>query len=167
VYITAIAYKRLLQVGKIAGAITFLAGPPYAIFEYQRALSKDRETQTLSYFDRYNKDPIMAARVKLINLLIKHSAELLKVQKDGHSFNDVLLAAINGENVEGDIQVLLSFFEQLRGCVEYHLCSRSMTKQLFAEEARELFETAYPVIEFRRPYYANVDRGVTYIRDLQ
>lgn len=87
----ALIYKRLLQLGRIATALTFLFGIPYGIFKYWEAVQTGRIEQTLKFFNLYNSSPITTYREAIVTALINHQSEIAEAAVDETKFNDLVV----------------------------------------------------------------------------
>jgi len=143
-------YRRLAQLGKVAGAITFLFGIPYGIFQYWQ-IQKDKMTeQTLGFYKLYNATPITTYREQASKVLSKHKADIIAGAKDEAQLTRALLKAIDDEQAETSVAFMIDFFDGVAVCVYDGLCHPDTTYRLFGGIAREHYVNFYQFIVAQR-----------------
>src|SRR6187397_1481549 len=69
-------YKRLLQLGKVVGVITFLFGIPYGLWQYFDLREEKRVEQSLALHNLFNSTSFLAHRAKILRTTTKHWTEI-------------------------------------------------------------------------------------------
>ncbi len=156
----AIAYKRLLQIGKVAGAITFLAGIPYGAYQYIEAKQDHRVAQSLEMFKQFNSSPISTYREHVLKAVSEYKQQMAEAAKDPKELEKLVIGMIAKKDIETDILLLMDFFDGVSACVVNNLCDADTTQKLFSARARELYLNFFQYIALHRSTIATVDFGL-------
>ena len=144
-------YRRLAQLGKVAGAITFLFGIPYGLFQYWQAQKDKMTEQTLGFYKLYNAAPVTTYREQAFRVLSKHKAEIVAGASIGETeLTRALLRAISDEDAETPVTFLIDFFDGIAVCVYDGLCHPDTTYRLFGGIARDHYVNFYQFIVAQR-----------------
>ena len=146
----ALIYKRLLQIGKVAGTITFLFGIPYGIWQYIEKQEQARVEQSLKLFDKFNSPPITTYRENISKAVSEHSAELEAAAKDEQTYAKAVIQLAEKNGIESSLWLVMDFFDGVTICVVNNICDAHTIAQLFAERAKDLYITFYQYIKTRR-----------------
>jgi hypothetical protein len=146
-----LVYRRLAQLGKVAGALTFLFGIPYGIFQYWQ-IQKDKMTeQTLGFYKLYNATPITTYREQASKVLSKHKADIIAGAEKGEAeLTRALVGAISDEQAETSVTFVIDFFDGIAVCVYDGLCHPDTTYRLFGGIARDHYVNFYQFIMVQR-----------------
>ncbi len=155
----ATAYKRLIQLGKVTGTVSFLFAAPYALVEYIQARDAARVEQTLNLFKIYNAPPFTGYREKFTKALIKNKEPIEKAAKDPDSFRDVQFQVLRQEDIETETLLLFDFFDGVAVCVSAHLCDDTAIK-LFRPRALDIYVNLYQYMVAQRGRTTTRDFGV-------
>jgi hypothetical protein len=155
----ATAYKRLLQIGKISGAVSFLIAAPYALVQYWQARDAARVEQTLNLYRLYNVKPFTDYREKVTKGLVKYRDKLNQAAGSETSLLAVQSKMVKTEDVEMELLLLLDFFDGVRVCVSSKVCDNDTAVQLFKPRALDLYFNFYQYMMFQRANGATPDFG--------
>lgn len=146
----ALIYKRLLQIGKVAGTITFLFGIPYGIWQYLEKQHDARVEQSLKLFDKFNTPPMTTYRETISKVVAKHKAELESAAKDEKALADAVIQLVEKNDIESSLWLVMDFFDGVTICVVSNICDAQTAAQLFAGRAKDFYITFYQYIVARR-----------------
>jgi hypothetical protein len=155
----AVFYKRLIQIGKVSGAISFLLAAPYALFEYIQAKDGARVEQSLNMFKLYNSAPFTVYREKITKALIKNKDELFKAAKDEKTLEDAQLKIIRQDDMETELLLVFDFFDAVAVCVVNHVCDDDTAVKLFRPRALDIYLNFYQYMSLQRATTATRDFG--------
>jgi hypothetical protein len=146
----AFLYRRLIQIGKVSGAIAFLFAAPYALEQYREARAAARIAQTLDMFKTYNAAPFTSYREKLTKALIKYEDEIYVAAKDENTFLDLQLRLLRQEDIETETLLLFDFFDGVAVCVTSSLCDNDTAIKLFQPRAADIYMNFYQYMAHQR-----------------
>jgi|GEM_PF-5777501 hypothetical protein len=146
----AVAYKRLIQIGKVAGAISFLFAAPYALVQYIQARDAARVEQTLSLFKMYNSAPFSGYREKITKSLAKNKDRIDESSKDVAEFKALQFQILKQDDIEPELLLLLDFFDGVAVCVTSELCDNDTAIKLFKPRAADIYVNFYQYISEQR-----------------
>jgi hypothetical protein len=152
-------YKRLLQIGKVAGTLTFLLGIPYGIWQYIEAKHDKRIEQSLRLFEKFNSSPFTDYRIKINEAVATNRAKLVDAVMDPKIYETTVLELVEQNGIESSLWLVLDFFDGVTICVTSKICDAQTVGQLFTERAKELFLTFYQYILARRNSSASATFG--------
>jgi hypothetical protein len=154
--VIATIYKRLIQIGKVSGAVTFLLAAPYALIEYLQAKDAARIEQTLNMFKMYNSTPFASYREKLTKALVKNKEKIDEASKDVGAFQAAQFQIIRQEDIETELLLIFDFFDGVAVCVTSGVCDNDTAVQLFKPRALDIYVNFYQ--------YMIAQRGATTTR---
>jgi hypothetical protein len=144
-------YKRLLQLGKVTGAVTFLFGIPYALVQYWDNQHDKRVEQSLRQFDRFNSSPFTTYREKISKVMTLKKTEIRAAAKDVTKLKATVVAIVEGnDGIETELWLIMDFFDGVAVCIVENLCDAQTAHQLLSARAQDLYETFYQYIEVQR-----------------
>lgn len=156
----ALAYKRLLQLGKVAGALTFLFGIPYGTFQYVQAKHVQRVAQSLQLFKDFNSSPFTKYRENINSAVALNKSQLAAAATDEKELQKTVLSMIEKQKIEIDLLMMMDFFDGVTVCVIDNLCDADTTERLFGQRARELYINFYQYIDLQRKTIATAEFGL-------
>jgi hypothetical protein len=149
--IIATAYERLLQIGKVAGALTFLFGIPYGLWQYVQKERAARVEQSLRLFDKFNAAPFVTYREEIARVVTQNADAIAEAAKDAGELEKTIIGLVRkNEKIEPHLWLIMDFFDGVTVCVVNNLCDAATVEQLLAERARDFYEVFYPYIQMRR-----------------
>jgi hypothetical protein len=155
----ATAYKRLIQLGKVTGTISFIFAAPYALVQYIQAQDAARVEQTLNFFKMYNAPPFVAYREKFTKALIKNEDLIEKASTDIDAFRTLQFQILRKEDIETETLLLFDFFDGVAVCVAAQVCDSDTATKLFRSRAADIYVNFYQYIVARRGDQAKRDFG--------
>lgn len=153
-------YKRLIQLGKISGAVSFLIAAPYALVQYWEARGNARVEQTLNFYKSYNAKPFIDYREKTTKAVLKFKQQFLDASVDEKRLLEVQLKMISSEDIEMELMLLFDFFDGVSVCVTSNLCDDGAALQLFKPRAAEIYLLFYQFMEYQRGTSASREFGL-------
>jgi hypothetical protein len=145
-----IIYKRLLQLAKIAGALTFLFGIPYGIYQFLENKDARRIEQTFDFFKQYNGPPFTTYREKIDEAVSTHKDEIANAAVNEDALAKAISNVIAAGQLETPLALIMDFYDGVAVCVVNDLCDARTTQRLFSRRAREIFTTFYQYIQAQR-----------------
>lgn len=156
----SLIYKRLIQIGKVAGAVSFLIAAPYAMVQYINARDASRVEQTISMFKLYNSTPYSTYREKITNSLAQNKDKILVASKNVDDFATLQFEMLKQDKVETELLLLLDFFDGVAVCVASELCDNDTAIRLFKPRATDVVVNFYQYISVQRATSARQDFGL-------
>ena len=153
------AYRRLIQLGKVTGAVSFLIAAPYALAQYIEAREAARVEQTLSFFKMYNAVPYSGYREKFTRALIKNRDLIEKAAPDGDAYGKLQLQILSQEDIETETFLLFDFFDGVAVCVSDQLCDSNTAIELFKPRAADIYFNFYQFMVVQRDKTGKRDFG--------
>src|SRR5712692_10005575 len=132
-------YKRLIQIGKISGAISFLFAAPYALIQYWQAQKNARIEQTLNMYKLYNAGPFTDYRGKITKALVKNRDKLNQAAVNEISLTAAQTDVVRKENIEMELLLVMDFFDGLAVCVKGQVCDDETAIKLFKPRAYDVY----------------------------
>jgi hypothetical protein len=143
-------YKRLLQIGKVSGAVAFLIAAPYALFQYIQTKEHGRIEQTLSLFKMYNSSPFTGYRERITKALTKNKKKINDASKEEATFQALQFDIIQQEDIETELLLLFDFFDSVTVCVTSSLCDNDTAIKLFKPRALDIYMNFYQYMVAQR-----------------
>jgi hypothetical protein len=157
----SVIYKRLIQLGKVAGAISFLVAAPYALVQYIQSRDAARVEQTISLFKMYNSPPFSGYREKLTRSLAKNKEQIDQASsKSAADFKALQFQMLKQDDIEPEILLLLDFFDGVAVCVTSKLCDNDAAIKLFKPRALDLYINYFQYISEQRGALAKRSFGL-------
>ena len=156
----ATVYKRLIQIGKISGAITFLFAAPYALNQYIETRNASRVEQTLKLFNQYNSSPFTTYREKITKALVRNKTKILTAAKDQNDLVIAQLQIIKDEDIETELLFIFDFFDAVTVCVVGKICDNDTAVKLFRPRALDIYLNFYQYMMLQRATVATKDFGI-------
>jgi hypothetical protein len=135
----SLAYRRLIQLGKVTGAISFLLAAPYAVVEYWQAKDSARIEQTLTFYKLYNAKPFTDYRENITRALAKNSSKLNEAAVSESKLLDAMSEIVQSEDIEMDLSLVFDFFDGVAVCVSSGVCDDETAVKLFKPRALGIY----------------------------
>jgi hypothetical protein len=144
-------YKRLLQIGKVTGAVTFLFAVPLGVWQYVERKQETRVEQSLRFFDKFNSTPFTTYREEINKAIVANADGIREAARDSKELERFVVAMMrkNGD-LEPHLWLVMDFFDALAICVIKHLCDAVTVDHLFAERANDYYILFYQYILLQR-----------------
>jgi len=146
----ALAYKRLIQLGKVTGAVSFLLAAPYALVQYIQSQDAARVEQTLNMFKLYNSPPFTGYREKLTKALIANKDKINEASKDTAAFEALQFQILKETDMETELLLLFDFFDGVAVCVTANVCDNDAAIKLFKPRAADIYVNFYQYMVAQR-----------------
>ncbi|MEM5473856.1 hypothetical protein WNZ14_19165 [Hoeflea sp. AS60] len=153
----------LKGIGLVLAAVGFAWG----LVQFADVLHQRRVTQTLNYVERYGKDGLLGARIDLGKAWLTARAQLeqlraasvdpARFERRHRQLVFSVLNSLPGGNradLEQDVSLLISFFDELAICVRSKLCDKKSAQDFFQPEARSFYCLYKPYADFMANSYA-------------
>ena len=160
-----------LQLAEIAGtwvaALAVVIGGLFGIYQYLEHKSAVRVDRSMAFVERYHGNSVLVeARLKINESMAKRTAQLnqilsnpaLKPEDLQTKYDVEILKLINEDALNGALQQLFTFYEQIILCREMDLCEEQVTGQFFDTDAQSFVNTYYPYICNIRKEWHNPDQ---------
>ncbi|WP_299079458.1 hypothetical protein [uncultured Paraglaciecola sp.] len=148
-----------LQLAEVAGtwvaAIAVVIGGLFGIYQYLEHKSAVRVDRSMAFVERYQGNSMLvAARVKITESQKKHAIQLNQILQDptiqakdlAAKYENEILKQIDEDQLNGALEQLFTFYEQIIMCREMALCEADVAEQFFDTNAQDLVHTYYPYI---------------------
>ncbi|MBR0812796.1 MULTISPECIES: DUF4760 domain-containing protein [Bradyrhizobium] len=152
-------YRRLIQIGKVSGAISFLIAAPYALVQYWQARDNARVEQTLGFYKLYNSKPFTDYREKLTKALVKYRAQLNVAAQSTEQLLATQVDLVKSEDVEMELLLLFDFFDGVAVCVASDVCDNDTAVRLFRPRAIDIYLNFYQYMKAQRAGQPTSDYG--------
>ena len=142
-----------------------IMGGVLAAWQYFAVQQENRVKQTMEQLKSFNSDPMLAATLKLQQVWDAQQLNIQKINKHAVKNEEVkntLLKSyidkvIKTNQLQHDIELVVSFFDNLNICIENNICDKKVSRAFFIEYANSFYQLHKPWIEDRRrniPGYA-------------
>lgn len=148
-----------LQLAEIAGtwvaALAVIIGGLFGIYQYLEHKSAVRVDRSMAFVERYHGNSMLVeARLKINGSMAKRTTELNYILKDPAlkpedlkvKYDNEILKLINEDGLNGALEQIFTFYEQIVLCREMDLCEENVTEQFFDADAQGFVNTYYPYI---------------------
>jgi len=142
----------------LATTAALVIGGCFGAYQYLEKARDDRVKETLAFFDRYNRDAVLKARLEQNGAwdpLRKEEQRIPGSQYDGFTYRIIL-----EKKLESSISVLNDFYAALRVCATNDICDHAVALQLFQEDACTFFNRNYSYIDAQRRDYQDSSIGL-------
>lgn len=160
-----------LQVFEVAGtwlaAISVVIGGLFGVFQYLEHKDAVRVDRTMAFVERYHSDGLlMSARLKLTESITENVSRVnqiltdedIKPEEVAKRYNQGISEIVEQDSLEGPLEQIFTFYEQIILCRELELCDASVAEQFFDTDARSYVRTYYPYVCEVRAQYNNPDK---------
>ena len=145
------------------GILAILFAGAYSLLEYIEHKQTVKIERSLEYVSNFRGGITAEARLSLNQLLTDQSQALSKILSNNHlgkkqlnqSYNDFILRITKSPQIQRNLEVVFSFFEEVVICVEKELCDKEVIQSFFSNEARALFNSYYPYVCSLRKQWNN------------
>jgi hypothetical protein len=157
-----------LQLAEIAGswvaALAVVIGGFFGIYQYLEHKSAVRVDRSMAFVERYHGNSMLVeARLKITESMAKRTAQLNQILQDHTLKSEVLTAKyenevlklIDEDKLNGALEQLFTFYEQIILCREMDLCEEDVAAQFFDTDAEGFLNTYYPYICHVRKEWLN------------
>ena len=148
-----------LQLAEIAGtwvaALAVVIGGLFGIFQYLEHKAAVRVVRSMAFVERYHGNSMLVeARLKITESQAKHTSQLNQILQDPAlnaddltaKYENEILRQIKEDKLNGSLEQLFSFYEQIVLCREIGLCEEYVSGQFFDTDAEGFVNTYYPYI---------------------
>jgi len=148
-----------LQLAEIAGtwvaALAVVIGGLFGIYQYLEHKSAVRVDRSMAFVERYHGNSMLVeARLKINESMAKRSAQLNQILQDPAikaedlpaRYENEILKQITEDKLNGALEQLFTFYEQIILCREMDLCEEDVAGQFFDIDAQGFVNTYYPYI---------------------
>lgn len=153
-------YVALMEVGKIAGALTFLFGIFYGTYQYFATQKQNQIAQSLTFYKEFNSAPISTYREAIFGAVAKHQSEIAAAAVDETKLQDTMNKIIAEEGLANQLMLTMDFFDGLVFCVTKKICDPETAVDLFHARANEIYTTFYQYIVAQRAAWASSNFGL-------
>jgi hypothetical protein len=148
-----------LQLAEIAGtwvaALAVVIGGLFGIYQYLEHKSAVRVDRSMAFVERYHGNSMLVeARLKITQSMANHTAQLNEILQDPSlrakdlqaKYDNKILTLIAEDKLNGALEQLFTFYEQIILCRELDLCEEKVSGQFFDTDAQGFVNTYYPYI---------------------
>jgi len=148
-----------LQLAEIAGtwvaALAVVIGGLFGIYQYLEHKSAVRVDRSMAFVERYHGNSMLVeARLKITESMAKRTAQLNQILEDPAikgedvqvKYDNEILKLIDEDKLNGPLEQLFTFYEQIILCREIELCDEKVAGQFFDTDAEGFVNTYYPYI---------------------
>ena len=148
-----------LQLAEIAGtwvaALAVVIGGLFGIYQYLEHKSAVRVDRSMAFVERYHgNNMLVEARLKITESMAKGTVRLNQILQDPAlktedlqvKYATEILKLIDEDKLNGALEQLFTFYEQIILCREMDLCEENVAKRFFDTDAQGFVNTYYPYI---------------------
>jgi hypothetical protein len=148
-----------LQLAEIAGtwvaALAVVIGGLFGIYQYLEHKSAVRVDRSMAFVERYHGNSMLVeARLKITESMAKRTAQLNQILQDPAlkpenlqaKYDSEVLKLISEDKLNGALEQLFIFYEQIILCCEMDLYEEDVAGQFFDTDAQGFVNTYYPYI---------------------
>jgi hypothetical protein len=130
-------------------AVVFAGG--YALLEYIEHKQDVKVERSLSYVESYRDGNIADAKLSLNQTLALHQTS----KQLNNAYTQFILKTTEDQDVQRNIEIAFSFYEEIAICVERQLCDSEVIQSFFINDARALFNAYFPYVCSLRKEWKN------------
>jgi hypothetical protein len=142
-------------------AVVFAGG--YALLEYIEHKQDVKVERSLSYVESYRDGNIADAKLSLNQTLALHQDSLTQLlstpnqtsKQLNNAYTQFILKTTEDQDVQRNIEIAFSFYEEIAICVERQLCDSEVIQSFFINDARALFNAYFPYVCSLRKEWKN------------
>jgi hypothetical protein len=153
-------YQIVVQIGKMAGGITFIFGIFYGLYQFFETKKEAQVEQTLALYRQFNSPPVTTYRESIFAAVAKHQAEIAAAAVEEATLGKVVTNMVHEEGVENHLMLMMDFFDGLVFCVTKNICDAETALDLFYGRSRELYNLFYQYLKLQRGSWASSDFGL-------
>jgi len=128
-----------------------LIGSIFALVQYYDKSSAARAKVSLEYVERFNRPPLQDARSRLEKFWDKRAEEVFaKNQVSEKALADFLINNVRKFNLNGDIELVVEFFEDLHTCTCEKVCDEALAKRFFGKYSFDFYGLMFPYLADQR-----------------
>jgi hypothetical protein len=148
-----------LQLAEIAGtwvaALAVVIGGLFGIYQYLEHKSAVRVDRSMAFVERYHGNSMLVeARLKITKSMAKRTSQINQILQNPAltaedlqvKYDNEILKLIDEDKLNGALEQLLTFYEQIILCREMDLCEEDVAAQFFDTDAESFVNTYYPYI---------------------
>ena len=148
-----------LQLAEIAGtwvaALAVVIGGLFGIYQYLEHKADVRVDRSMAFVERYHGNSMLVeARLRITESMAKRSVQLnqilqnpaIKAEDLPAKYESEILKQISEDKLNGALEQLFTFYEQIILCREMDLCEEDVAGQFFDTDAQGFVNTYYPYI---------------------
>lgn len=138
-----------------------IAGSIGGVYEYFDVKQENRVKKTMEFFDKFNSDELLNAQLNLTKTWDLYYEDIKKLRSETVANEDervlilkgFVLPIIKHHKQEPDINLILSFLENVEICVKNAICDDHVSQVFFGKYAMEFYELYNPWFAKRSEIY--------------
>ncbi len=154
------SYDLLLNVAKVAGAISLIYGVGFGIFQYYESKNEKRIEESLALFRQFNNAPYTDYRKHINILAIDNRKEIEDAAGDEKQLTEVITNIVRREKLEAELAFVLNFYDTVVYCAAKNICDPGIILDLFYPSARELYLPFYQYIQAQQTSFNDFGLGI-------
>ncbi|MDH5393223.1 MAG: DUF4760 domain-containing protein [Gammaproteobacteria bacterium] len=145
------------------GILAIIFAGAYSLLEYIEHKQTVKVERSLDYVSHLRSGNAAEAKLSLNQLLADKQQALGNILNKQYSseselntsYNAFILQITSTPQIQRQLEVAFSFFEEVAICVEKELCDEEVIKSFFTHEAIALFNSYYPYVCSLRQQWKN------------
>lgn len=145
------------------GLVTIFLAGAYTLLEYIEHKQAVRVERSLGYVEHYRDSNTAEAKLSLNQLLVNNQQTLITLLNNkytdeselNNAFNKLILAITETPDVQRNLEIVFTFFEEAAICSEHQLCDKEVIQSFFLNDAKSLFNSFYPYVCQLRKQWKN------------
>ena len=126
-------------------------GGVFALIQHYDKASSERVKTTLDYVQRFNKDPLQKARIRLEEFWNEQAESVFgKTANSEKELAEFIVTTIRNNKLGKDMALLIEFFENLHACICGKLCDEDTAKRFFGKYSFDFYGLFFPYLEEQR-----------------
>ncbi len=154
------SHDLLLNVAKVAGAISLIYGVGFGIFQYYESKNEKRIEESLALFRQFNNAPYTDYRKHINILAIDNRKEIEDAAGDEKQLTEVITNIVRREKLEAELAFVLNFYDTVVYCAAKNICDPGIILDLFYPSARELYLPFYQYIQAQQTSFNDFGLGI-------
>ncbi|MGH6665742.1 MAG: DUF4760 domain-containing protein [Pseudolabrys sp.] len=154
------SYDLLLNVAKVAGAISLIYGVGFGIFQYYETKKEKRIEESLALFRQFNSAPYTDYRKHINILAVDNRKEIEDAASDEKQLTEAIVNIVRREKLEAELAFVLNFYDTVVYCAAKNICDPDIILDLFYPSARELYLPFYQYIQAQQTSFNDFGLGI-------
>jgi hypothetical protein len=154
------SYDLLLNIAKVAGAISLIYGVGFGIFQYYESKKEKRIEESLALFRQFNNTPFTDYRKRINIVVIDNRKEIADAAGDEKQLTAAIVGVVRREKLEAELAFVLNFYDTVVYCAAKNICDPNIILDLFYPSARELYLPLYQYIQAQQSSFNDFGVGI-------
>lgn len=132
--------------------LVLIIGALGAIYQFFDIKQENRIKETIVQVKNFNSGNLEKAQLKFVTVWRNNPEYLKKIKEANEKDQDrihteVVMSIVKKENLDQDIELLISFFNDLQACIQYQICDACSAQFFLGSFAKSFYDLHKPWIK--------------------